>query len=138
MLPAAVPALAENKPNVSLDTSETLFSLLTAINTCGYDQELNASDPLRGQIRAEVRKAVRRQRKLGADFIKIVASGGVMTPRSNPRASQYSVPELRAGIEEAKRLGTYATAHALSTTSIAGAIDAGIPMIEHAGFFAEL
>jgi tetratricopeptide (TPR) repeat protein len=43
---------------VSLDTSETLFTVLTAINTCGYDQELNASDPLRAQIRSEVAKAV--------------------------------------------------------------------------------
>ena len=51
-------SLAENKPNVSLDTSETLFTVLTAINTCGYDQELNTSDPLRAQIRTEVGKAV--------------------------------------------------------------------------------
>lgn len=43
---------------VSLETSETLFTVLTAINTCGYDQELNISDPLRTQIRAEVAKAV--------------------------------------------------------------------------------
>jgi hypothetical protein len=54
----ASPSLAENKPNVSLDTSETLFTVLTAINTCGYDQELNASDPLRAQIRSEVAKAI--------------------------------------------------------------------------------
>ncbi len=51
-------ALADNQPNVSLDTSETLFTVLTSINTCGYDQELNASDPLRAQIRSEVAKAV--------------------------------------------------------------------------------
>src|SRR3984893_14624953 len=50
--------LAQNRPQVSLETSETLFSVLTAINTCGYDQELNASDPLRTQIRSEVAKAV--------------------------------------------------------------------------------
>ncbi|MBI3475203.1 MAG: hypothetical protein HY010_05690 [Acidobacteria bacterium] len=43
---------------MSLDTNETLFTVLTAINTCGYDQELNTSDPLRAQIRAEVSKAV--------------------------------------------------------------------------------
>lgn len=43
---------------MSLETSETLFTVLTAINTCGYDQELNASDPLRTQIRLEVAKAV--------------------------------------------------------------------------------
>jgi len=43
---------------VSLDTNETLFSVLTAINVCGYDQELTTSDPLRAQIRSEVGKAV--------------------------------------------------------------------------------
>jgi tetratricopeptide (TPR) repeat protein len=47
---------AQNTP-VSLETSETLFTVLTAINTCGYDQELGASDPLRAQIRSEVAKA---------------------------------------------------------------------------------
>ncbi len=50
--------LAQNRPQVSLETSETLFTVLTAINTCGYDQELNSSDPLRAQIRSEVAKAV--------------------------------------------------------------------------------
>jgi tetratricopeptide (TPR) repeat protein len=56
---AAAPCLqAENRPQVSLETSETLFSVLTAINTCGYDQELEASDALRQQIRSEVEKAV--------------------------------------------------------------------------------
>jgi hypothetical protein len=49
---------AQNRPNVSLETSETLFTVLTAINTCGYDQELNASDPLRTEIRSEVAQAV--------------------------------------------------------------------------------
>lgn len=49
---------AENSTPVSLETSETLFTVLTAINICGYDQELTASDPLRMQIRSEVAKAV--------------------------------------------------------------------------------
>ncbi len=49
---------AQTRPQVSLETSETMFTVLTAINTCGYDQELNASDPLRLQIRSEVAKAV--------------------------------------------------------------------------------
>src|SRR5664279_1401231 len=53
-----VSGFAQNRPQVSLETSETLFTVLTAINTCGYDQELNTSDPLRMQIRAEVAKAV--------------------------------------------------------------------------------
>ena len=49
---------AQNRPQVSLETSETLFTVLTAINTCGFDQELNVSVPLRAQIRSEVGKAV--------------------------------------------------------------------------------
>ena len=49
---------AQNQPTVSLETSETLFTVLTAINTCGYDQELSASDPLRTQVRLEIAKAV--------------------------------------------------------------------------------
>ncbi|MGA9504906.1 MAG: hypothetical protein WBV31_10750, partial [Terriglobales bacterium] len=48
---------AQNRPQVTLETSETLFTVLTAINTCGYDQELSVSDPLRMQIRSEVGKA---------------------------------------------------------------------------------
>jgi hypothetical protein len=54
----AAPGWAQNSPQVSLETSETLFTVLTAINTCGYDQELSVSDPLRTQIRSEVAKAV--------------------------------------------------------------------------------
>ncbi|MFZ0801655.1 MAG: tetratricopeptide repeat protein [Terriglobales bacterium] len=44
----------ETPPNVTLDTSETLFSVLAAINTCGYNAELDLSDPVRAQVRAEV------------------------------------------------------------------------------------
>jgi tetratricopeptide (TPR) repeat protein len=51
--------LAQNPPKVTLDTSETLFTILASINACGYDQELNASDPLRSEIRGEVAKAAR-------------------------------------------------------------------------------
>ena len=50
--------LADNSPKVSLDNNEALFTVLTAINTCGYDSELNSSDPLRAQIRGEVAKTI--------------------------------------------------------------------------------
>ena len=66
---AAPGAWAQGHPSVSLETSETLFTVLTTINQCGYDQELDTSDPLRAQIRAEVAKAV--QTTEGAD--KVVA-----------------------------------------------------------------
>ncbi|HXZ31201.1 MAG TPA: hypothetical protein VEH30_02875 [Terriglobales bacterium] len=47
----------QNAPAVSLDTSETLFTVLTAINACGYDDELSTSAPLRLEVRDEVAKA---------------------------------------------------------------------------------
>jgi tetratricopeptide (TPR) repeat protein len=50
--------LADSNPKVALDTSETLFTVMTALNACGYDQELEVSDPLRGQIRGEVARAI--------------------------------------------------------------------------------
>ena len=48
---------AQNQNPVALDTSETLFTVLTAINTCGYDQDLAVSDPLRSRVRSEVARA---------------------------------------------------------------------------------
>jgi tetratricopeptide (TPR) repeat protein len=53
-----VPANAADNSNISLDTSETLFTVLTGINACGYDDGLDASDPLRAQVRAEVAKTI--------------------------------------------------------------------------------
>ena len=49
---------AETSPKVALDNNESLFTVLTAINACGYDAGLENSDPLRAQIRAEVAKTI--------------------------------------------------------------------------------
>src|ERR1700756_1654979 len=51
--------LAQNSPKVTLDTSESLFTILASMNACGYDQELNVSDPLRAQIRNEIARSAR-------------------------------------------------------------------------------
>jgi hypothetical protein len=51
-------SVGQNQPNVALDTNEALFTVLTAINGCGYDSELEASASLRSEIRAEVAAAV--------------------------------------------------------------------------------
>lgn len=51
-------SLAQNTPQVAMDTNESLFAVLTAINACGYDTELSVSHPLREQIRGEVAKAI--------------------------------------------------------------------------------
>ena len=80
-----------------------------------------------------VRAAVRELIKDGADHIKIMASGGATTITDNRRPS-YSVEELRAIVEEAHRFGKLTTAHCLATQSLTNALDAGLDMIEHAGF----
>ncbi len=54
----ATSAAAQQTAKVTLDTSETLFSVVAAINHCGYDQELSVSDPVREQVRAEMAKSV--------------------------------------------------------------------------------
>src|SRR5690242_19327814 len=51
---AAVTAAAQMTPKATVDTSETIFTVLAAMNTCGYDQELGQSDALRRQIRSEL------------------------------------------------------------------------------------
>ena len=71
------PLFAADTPTpISLDTNETLFAVLTAMNSCGYDVDLNASDAQRLNIRAEVQRnlkfleeaARRDHRKIGADL----------------------------------------------------------------------
>ncbi len=56
----AVPCLAQDTAKVTLETSETIFSVLAAMNQCGYDDEVGVSNPLRAQIRQEVTVAVQR------------------------------------------------------------------------------
>lgn len=79
----------------------------------------------------EVRKAVREQLKAGVDLIKLIATGGVMTPGVEPGSPQLSLEELRAAVEEAVKAGRRTAAHAQGSQGIAHAIAAGIDTIEH-------
>ncbi len=81
----------------------------------------------------EVRRGVRTLLKEGADFIKIMASGGGTANTDVSRAS-FSVEELKAIIEQAQTYGVITKAHCLSSDSINNAIEAGIHCIEHIGF----
>ncbi len=56
-----LPALAQQPPRMSVETSQGLFSVMAAINACGYDADLSQSVPLRQQIRGEVLKAAQSQ-----------------------------------------------------------------------------
>ncbi|MEX2224052.1 MAG: amidohydrolase family protein [Candidatus Rokuibacteriota bacterium] len=85
----------------------------------------------------DARKAVREQLKAGADVIKIIATGGVMTPGVEPGSPQLTLEEMRAAIEEASRAGRRTAAHAMAATGISDAVAAGITSIEHGVYLTE-
>jgi imidazolonepropionase-like amidohydrolase len=85
----------------------------------------------------EVRKAVREQLKAGADVIKLMATGGVMTPGVEPGSAQLSEDELRAGITEAHNAGRRTATHAQGTAGVKAALRAGIDTVEHGIFLDE-
>lgn len=79
----------------------------------------------------EILKAVREQIRAGADVIKFIATGGVLTPGVSPGAAQLTFEELRAGVEEAARSGRRVAAHAHGAEGMKNAIRAGVHSIEH-------
>jgi imidazolonepropionase-like amidohydrolase len=79
----------------------------------------------------EMRRATRSLCRDGVDFIKVMATGGMLTPGSNAAAAQYSVAELKACVEEAHRLGRRVAAHVLCSEGVRFSIAAGIDTIEH-------
>ncbi len=86
---------------------------------------------------AEVRRAAREQLRNGADHIKVMAGGGVMSPTDPIEGTQYSVEELRAICEEAAAAGSYVMAHAYSPRAIERAVGAGVRSIEHGNLLDE-
>ncbi|MFU8769506.1 MAG: amidohydrolase family protein [Desulfotignum sp.] len=79
----------------------------------------------------DVRRAVREQIKAGADQIKFMATGGVLTPSVEPGCAQLTFEEMQAGIEEAHRAGKKTATHAMGSQGISDALRAGIDSIEH-------
>jgi imidazolonepropionase-like amidohydrolase len=82
----------------------------------------------------DLRRAVRAQVKAGADFIKVMATGGALTPNTNPIAPQYSEEQLRALVADATRMGMRVSAHCHGTAGIVNAARAGVTTIEHCSF----
>ena len=82
----------------------------------------------------EVRKAVREQLKAGADLIKLMATGGVLTSGVEPGAAQLAEDELRAGVIEAQKAGRLTAAHAQGIEGVKAAVRAGINTVEHGIF----
>ena len=85
----------------------------------------------------EVRKAVRYQIKHGAQVIKMVGSGGVMSHTGPAGAQQYSTDEMAAIADEAHRAGLKVATHAHGDAAIRSAIEVGIDCIEHGSLMSD-
>ncbi len=90
-----------------------------------------ASDP------EEMRSVVRRQVERGADWVKVMVTGGVITKGTTPREAQFDELELRSVCEEAARHGRRVAAHCHGTAGIRNAVAAGIHTIEHCSWVGE-
>jgi imidazolonepropionase-like amidohydrolase len=81
-----------------------------------------------------VQHKVRENIKYGADLIKVCATGGVLSKGDDPRASQYTLEEMKAIVADAHRLGRKVAAHAHGAQGIAWAAQAGVDSVEHGSY----
>lgn len=79
----------------------------------------------------EVRRGSREEIRAGADFIKIMANGGVASPNDPIHVLQYSRDEIVAIVEEAENAGTYVSAHVYTDKAIRRAVECGVHSLEH-------
>lgn len=82
----------------------------------------------------ECRREARKRIRDGADCIKIMTTGGVLSEKDAPDQSQYTGPEIRAFTEEARRVGIPVASHAQGTGGVIAALENGVDTIEH-GFY---
>src|SRR5882724_12622466 len=80
----------------------------------------------------EVRQKIRELAHRGADHIKVLSTGAVLTHGSNPKSIEFTPEELRAAVEEAGNFGLRVEAHAHAADGIKNAIRAGVASVEHA------
>ena len=82
-------------------------------------------------------KVIDRQVRRGSDLIKVMATGGTMTPGSTPKDAQFDLETLSSIVAEASRHGRHVAAHCHGTSGIANACDAGVRTIEHCSWVGE-
>ncbi|MEM0021537.1 MAG: amidohydrolase family protein [Fervidicoccaceae archaeon] len=96
--------------------------------------------PLKGLIcdgEAECRKAARYALREGADFIKVMATGGVLSQRDRPEYRQFTLEELKVIVDEARAAKRFVHAHAQGKEGIINALNAGVKVIAHAIYMDE-
>lgn len=79
----------------------------------------------------QVRERIRELAHRGVDCIKIIATGAVLTHGSNPGAQEFTLEEMQAAVDEARKFGLKVAAHAHGTQGIKDAVKAGVASIEH-------
>ena len=84
-----------------------------------------------------VRRAARRQIRRGATQVKVMASGGVMSPSDPIESLQFTVEEMAAAVHEARSFGTYVMAHCHTAGATQNALAAGVRSIEHGSIIDE-
>ena len=89
----------------------------------GIGREIDGAD--------DARKAVREQLKAGARTIKVIATGGVLTPGISATFTAMTPEEIGAAVDEAHNRGVGVAAHAIGAAGIVGAVRAGVDSIEH-------
>jgi len=106
-------------------------------------RQLDALGPVRGSRRTapgppaladgpdEMRRTARTLLRAGAEVLKVCATGGVLSPRDDPRHSQFTPAELDILVAEATAQGRYVMAHAQGAEGIKNAVRAGVRSIEH-------
>ncbi len=87
--------------------------------------------------RDDVLAAVRENLRFGASQLKLMAGGGTSSDYDPVDVTQYTLDELKAGVEAAEDWGTYVTVHAYTDRAIRRAIDAGVKCIEHGQMMSE-
>jgi imidazolonepropionase-like amidohydrolase len=80
----------------------------------------------------EVRQKIRLLAHDGADHIKLLSTGAVLTHGSNPKSQEFTLEELQAAVDEASHFGLRVEAHAHAAQGIKNAIIAGVASVEHA------
>lgn len=85
----------------------------------------------------EIRKVVRTNLKQGADFIKILGTGAVLSRGAPPGSQQYTEAEMHVAVEEAARWGKHVAAHLHGTDGIKAGIRAGVRTVDHGSIMDE-